>query len=79
MPRRMVRGGLKLLATFVLVLAVAWGAAALWFDGPAAPWLSAGLVLASVALLVRVRPYGRALLGVLLLFVAVLSWRNNFV
>jgi hypothetical protein len=45
---------------------IAWGAAALWFDGPSERWL-AGLLAAvfgalGAGILLRVRPYARALL-----------------
>jgi hypothetical protein len=66
-----------LLAPFVL-LAVAWAAAALWFDGPAARplagALAAGFALASLALYVAVRPTGRALLCVAGAFALVCFW-----
>jgi hypothetical protein len=62
----------------LLLLAVAWGAAALWFDGPAARWtaggLAAGFALSSLTVLLRVRPYRWAMLIVLVAVAAVLGW-----
>ena len=69
---------LRLLMTMPLLPAVAWAAAALWFDGPRAQWaagsLSAVFVLGCLVLLFRLRPYRRALLAVLAAFTAVLCW-----
>ena len=62
----------------IAVLAIAWACAALWLDGPAsrpfAGLLSGGFGLACLALLARLRPFGRALLGVAALFAVVLVW-----
>lgn len=77
-----IRHVLRLLAralmTLPLLLAVAWGAAALWFDGPRAQWapgaLSAVFVLGCLSLLFCLRPYRRALLAVLMISAAVLGW-----
>ncbi len=67
-----------LLAAPVLAGLVAWGCAALWIDGPAsrlaAGVLSGGFAVASLALLLAVRPFRRALGGFALLFSAVLAW-----
>ena len=56
----------------------AWGAAALWFAGPASAALrgalGGGLVLATLALLAAVRPNPRATLALAALFAAVLAW-----
>ncbi len=64
-----------LLAAF---LAALWACAALWFDGPTsralAGALTAGFALATLFLLVRVRPWPRALGGFALLFALVLGW-----
>jgi len=75
------RGGwivLQLLAGLVLVLAIAWGALALWFDGPSARGLAGGLaagfVLLSLALLALVRPFRRGLLAALVPVIAVIVW-----
>lgn len=65
------------LTTF-LCLALSWASAALWFDGPAsralAGVLTGGFALASLALLLFVRPFRRALLVAAALFGAVLNW-----
>lgn len=62
----------------VLLLVIAWGSAALWFDHPAslplAGVLAAVYALASLALLIKVRPWGRASAAVLVLFAVVLVW-----
>jgi hypothetical protein len=62
----------------VLLAATAWGSAALWFDGPAARPL-AGLLagayaLATLVMLIRVRPMRRAYAGALVLFAVLLGW-----
>jgi hypothetical protein len=78
MKMRHIRMTARVLLTPLLLLAVAWGAAALWFDGPAvrwqAWWLSAAFAIGSLALLLWLRPYRRAMLVVLAAFVAVLGW-----
>lgn len=62
----------------VLLVATFWGAAALWFDGsasrPLAAVLAAAYALASLALLAKVRPKGRAYAVFLVLFALVLGW-----
>lgn len=70
---------MKLVGAWLLVLPLAsWGAAALWIDGPrarpVAGALAALFLLATVWLLVRVRPVYRALGGFALLLAAVLAW-----
>jgi hypothetical protein len=69
---------LKLLLGPFVLLAVAWAAAALWFDGPAARplagALAAGFALASLALYVAVRPTWRAMLCVAGAFALVCVW-----
>lgn len=76
-PGRMARLGLLLLRP-LLVLPAAWGAAALWFDGPRAPGVAAALAAvfaaASLLLLFGVRPFRRGLLGFSLLLGAVITW-----
>lgn len=63
---------------FFLLVATAWGSAALWFDGPASRPLAALLTavypLAGLVLLVMVRPMRRAYAGVLILFALLLGW-----
>ncbi|MDF1554472.1 MAG: DUF4105 domain-containing protein [Deferrisomatales bacterium] len=69
---------LGVVATLTLLLAVAWGAAALWFDGPparaAAGVLAGAFALGCALVLVKVRPYHRALLLAALAFAGVLVW-----
>ncbi len=70
---------LGLLVLWVVLLgAIAWGGAALWFDGPASRPLAAGLagayVAASLALLAMVRPRGRGFAACAVLFAVVLGW-----
>jgi hypothetical protein len=64
--------------TLVLAIAVAWGSAALWFDGPAARWLAGALAAGFGALclgaLFSVRPYRRALLAVTVVCAIVVGW-----
>jgi hypothetical protein len=59
-------------------MVVAWGCAGLWFDGPAsrpmATLLAVAYTLASLALLVWVRPMRRAYAAFLILFVVLLGW-----
>jgi hypothetical protein len=66
------------LAWIVLSPVVAWSAAALWFDGPPQRWraglLAGGLVLVAGGALAFVRPVQRALIVVLVAFLAVLGW-----
>jgi hypothetical protein len=69
------------LAWLVLAPAVAWGAAALWFDGPAARWLAgllaAGFAAGAFGALVFLRPFRRAAAGVLGAFLILLAWWLN--
>ena len=63
----------------VVVLAyLAWAAAALHFTGPRPPWLAnglaAGLVLAGIGALFRVRPFGRTVAALAVLFGAFALW-----
>jgi hypothetical protein len=78
MSMRRGRVALQAVLTPPLVLALAWGAAALWFDGPAqrlaAGALAAAFASAALFLLVRLRPYGRGMLAALALFGVVLAW-----
>jgi len=61
-----------------LVPLMAWSAAALWFDGPPQRWLAGllagGLVLVAGGALAFLRPFRRALVVVLVAFLAVLGW-----
>jgi len=66
------------LLTLVLLLAVVWGAAALWFDGPATLWLAGatagGFAVVCLIVLLAVRPYRRALLLVTAGFAGLTGW-----
>lgn len=73
-----MRWMLRALSTLPLLLAVAWAAAAIWFDGPANRWaagaLAAVFALICLALLLGLRPYWLALVAVLVAFCVVLGW-----
>ena len=64
-----------------LVPLIAWSAAAIWFDGPPQRWLAGllagGLVLVAGGALAFLRPVRRALIVVLVAFIAVLGWWLN--
>lgn len=68
----------RLVVWICLLAAIAWGSAALWFDGPTsrplAGLLAAAYPLASLALLTLVRPRRRAYAAILLLFAVLLGW-----
>jgi len=72
------RAALRGLLLVLLAGLIAWGAAALWFDGPSSRWLAGllatGFVITMSALLLLVRPFHRAVLAVLAAFLIVLSW-----
>jgi len=69
--------GIATLSLLVL-LATAWGTAALWFDGPSARplagLLGAGFALGAPALLLVLRPWWRGLAAYALVFGALLGW-----
>src|SRR5262245_25542810 len=69
------------LFTVPLVAVCLWACAALWIDGPTSRPLAGALVavfaLACVASIGWLRPYGRALLALFLLFAAVAFWWMN--
>jgi hypothetical protein len=69
---------MKFLLAPLAILALAWAAAAVWFDGPSsralAGALAAGLGLGGLVLFVRLRPVWKALAAVVLLVVAVSVW-----
>ena len=77
MPKPMKLLG-RLFLWLVLLLAIAWGSAALWFDGPAsrplAGLLAAAFALAALALLIGVRPRLRGFAAFLALFAVLLAW-----
>ncbi len=78
----MVRRALRAIVTVALLAVVivgdAWGALAVWFDGPdsraLAGAMSGGLVLTSILLAALVRPFRRGLVAALLHVVAVAVW-----
>src|SRR5450432_1588847 len=78
----MVRRALRLIVTVLLsvivVAGVAWGALALWFDGPSsrvlAGTMSAAIGLTSLLLVARVRPFWKGLLAAILPVVLVALW-----
>ena len=61
-----------------MLLCITWGALALWFDGPPARWLawtmSAGFAAGCLVLLVRRRPFSRAVLMVGVILLASATW-----
>ncbi|MCP4003382.1 MAG: DUF4105 domain-containing protein [bacterium] len=67
-----------LLAGPVLLLGIAWGSAALWFDGPSARplagLLSAAFALASLGVLLAARSFRIGIAGSAALFLGVLLW-----
>ena len=69
---------LRWLIRVALLVLIAWGCAALWFDGPSSRPLAALLValfgLGSAWLLFFVRPFRRGTSAALLLLVLVLGW-----
>jgi len=77
----------KVLVWPLVVLCIAWGALALWFDGPAARWLagilSVGFAAGSLTLFALLRPFSRGVLIVLAAFLVLVTWwslippRNN--
>jgi len=68
----------RLILWSVLLIAIAWGSGALWFDGPAsrplAGLLAAAFALAALALLIGVRPRRRGVAAFLALFAVLLVW-----
>ena len=78
----MVRRTLRVIVTvslFAIVAAgVAWGALAMWFDGPSsralAGTMAGGLALTSILLAALIRPFRRGLVAALLPVVAVAVW-----
>src|SRR5208283_4645681 len=66
------------LLSVIVIAGVAWGAMALWFDGPRlrviAGALAGGLVLASCALAFLIRPFLRGLVAALMPVIVVALW-----
>lgn len=69
---------LRTAISIALLLAILWAAAALWIDGPQSQLirgtLAGGVVLGAAVAALMVRPWWRAALTTLLLFVVVLAW-----
>ena len=61
-----------------ILIAIAWGTLAVWFDGPAnrglAATLAAGWAVGCLVLLVFLRPFWRALLATGVAFLVLVSW-----
>jgi len=78
MIRRAVRMFATLMLSVIVVAAVAWGAMALWFDGPQARMLAApmaaGLVIVCIILAAIVRPLPRGLVVALFPVIVVGLW-----
>ena len=78
----MVRRALRVIVMVVLfaivVAGIAWGALAIWFDGPpsraVAGTMAGGLALTSILLAALIRPFRRGLVAALLPVVAVAVW-----
>src|SRR5512139_1777361 len=66
----------RLVLWIFLLAATVWGSAALWFDSHAslAPLLAAAFPLATLALLIMLRPWRRAYAAFLVLFAVLLGW-----
>lgn len=75
---RVVRILLTVVLCLLALLGLAWGGAALWFDGPSARWLAGVLavafVLSGLATLIAVRPPARAAVVLLVLIGGVAFW-----
>lgn len=76
--KKKVHAILMVLLTAGVTAMLAWGSAAVWFDGPAsrraAGILSALFLCAGLGVLLRVRPYGHALAIDFALVIAVVVW-----
>lgn len=76
--RRMGAALTKTLTWPALLVGIAWGASALWFDGPTERWLAGplagGFAIGCMAVLVLLRPFGRGAIAVLLALAAVVAW-----
>ena len=77
-PVRLTKLVGKMLVWPLLVLGIAWGALALWFDGTSARWLagilSVGFAAGNITLLALLRPFLRAVLIVLAAFLVLVTW-----
>jgi hypothetical protein len=76
-----MRVALGVLSAPFFVALIAWGAAALWFDGPArrpfAGFLAALFAVLAIAALLRIRPVWRGLLAFAVLFGGVALWWSS--
>jgi uncharacterized protein DUF4105 len=74
----MIRLAGRAIAVAVVILAVAWGALALWFDGSAsrvlAGGLAAGLAVICIAMVALIRPLYRGVIAALIPVIAVAFW-----
>jgi Domain of unknown function (DUF4105) len=74
----MIRLAGRAIAVAVVMLAVAWGALALWFDGSAsrvlAGGLAAGLAVICIAMVALIRPLYRGVIAALIPVIAVAFW-----
>src|SRR4030081_608698 len=78
--RFLVRLFVLSVASFILLIGVAWAFGALWFDFPVAGLrqpLAAAFGLSAIAALVFVRPHWRAQLGVAGAIVLVAAWERT--
>ena len=78
MARRALRSIATVALSAIVVVGIAWGVLALWFDGPQsrvlAGSIAGGLALASVLLTALVRPFLKGLVAALLPVIAVALW-----
>lgn len=69
---------IKTLAWPLLLIAIVWAALALWIDGPSQSWLagcvSIAFAVGNVILLIRVRPFSRAVLVSITGVLVVVAW-----
>jgi Domain of unknown function (DUF4105) len=74
----MIRFAGRAIAVAVVILAVAWGALGLWFDGSAsrvlAGGLAAGLAVICIAMVALIRPLYRGVIAALIPVIAVAFW-----
>ncbi|HYL59725.1 MAG TPA: DUF4105 domain-containing protein [Candidatus Acidoferrales bacterium] len=83
MVRRVVRSIVTLALLVIVVAGVAWGALALWFDGPQsrpiAGTMAGALVFMTMLLAVLIRPFLRGLGAALLPVIAIALWWASIV
>lgn len=81
MLRRAVRIVATIAMSAIVIVAVAWGAMAIWFDGPPsrvlAGAMAAGLALVSIGLVVLLRPLLRALVVAVIPVMVVALWWSS--